>query len=95
MQKIIGTVNGWILLGLYHTVQALESVFMAVLQLFGMFSPKRLENGDIVDYFHTGEMGTLYKTIALLTIGLGYLLVENIFRAKTKLHDVITNLEPV
>lgn len=97
VQKIIGTVNGWILLGLYHTVQALESVFMAVLQLFGMFSPKRLENGDIVDYFHTGEMGTLYKTIvwlgfALLTIGLGYLLVENIFRAKTKLHDVITNL---
>lgn len=59
--------------------------------------PKRLENGDIVDYFHTGEMGTLYKTIvwlgfALLTIGLGCLLVENIFRAKTKLHDVITNL---
>ena len=75
VQKIIGTVNGWILLGLYHTVQALESVFMAVLQLFGMFSPKRLENGDIADYFHTGEMGTLYKTIvwlgfALLTIGL-------------------------
>ncbi|KRN34549.1 hypothetical protein IV39_GL002135 [Lactiplantibacillus plantarum] len=57
-------------------MQALESVFMAVLQLFGMFSPKRLENGDIVDYFHTGEMGILYKTIvwlgfALLTIGLG------------------------
>ncbi|QGX67539.1 hypothetical protein GPK32_00630 (plasmid) [Lactiplantibacillus plantarum] len=86
VQKIIGTVNGWILLGLYHTAQALESVFMAVLKLFGFFSN-----------FHVGEMGTLYKTIvllgfALLTIGLGYLLVENIFRAKTKLHEVITNL---
>ena len=97
VQKIIGTVNGWILLGLYHTAQALESVFMAVLKLFGMFSPKPLKNGEIIDYFHSGEMGTLYKTIvllgfALLTIGLGYLLVENIFRAKTKLHEVITNL---
>ncbi|MCG0835929.1 hypothetical protein IMAU10217_03034 [Lactiplantibacillus plantarum] len=86
VQKIIGTVNGWILLGLYHTAQALESVFMAVLKLFGFFSN-----------FNVGEMGTLYKTIvllgfALLTIGLGYLLVENIFRAKTKLHEVITNL---
>ncbi|MCT3278741.1 hypothetical protein EFP05_16820 [Lactiplantibacillus pentosus] len=49
VQKIIGTVNGWIWLGLYHTAQALEIVFMAVLQLFGMFSPKRLENGDIVE----------------------------------------------
>nr|WP_262340037.1 hypothetical protein [Lactiplantibacillus plantarum] len=86
VQKIIGTVNGWILLGLYHTAQALESVFMAVLKLFGFFAN-----------FNVGEMGTLYKTIvwlgfALLTIGLGYLLVENIFRAKTKLHEVITNL---
>ncbi|MCG0875429.1 hypothetical protein IMAU10586_02001 [Lactiplantibacillus plantarum] len=86
VQKIIGPVNGWILLGLYHTAQALESVFMAVLKLFGFFSN-----------FNVGEMGTLYKTIvllgfALLTIGLGYLLVENIFRAKTKLHEVITNL---
>ncbi|WP_076661670.1 pLS20_p028 family conjugation system transmembrane protein [Lactiplantibacillus plantarum] len=86
VQKIIGTVNEWILLGLYHTAQALESVFMAVLKLFGFFSN-----------FHVGEMGTLYKTIvllgfALLTVGLGYLLVENIFRAKTKLHEVITNL---
>ncbi|MCG0640398.1 hypothetical protein IMAU80162_02153 [Lactiplantibacillus plantarum] len=86
VQKIIGTVNGWILLGLYHTAQALESVFMAVLKLFGFFAT-----------FNVGEMGTLYKTIvllgfALLTIGLGYLLVENIFRAKTKLHEVITNL---
>lgn len=47
--------------------------------------------------FNVGEMGTLYKVIvllgfALLTIGLGYLLVENIFRARTKLHEVITNL---
>ncbi|MFO1567382.1 pLS20_p028 family conjugation system transmembrane protein [Lactiplantibacillus plantarum] len=86
VQKIIGTVNGWILLGLYHTAQALESVFMAVLKLFGFFAN-----------FNFGEMGTLYKTLvwlgfALLTIGLGYLLVENIFRAKTKLHEVITNL---
>ena len=86
VQKIIGTVNGWILLGLYYTAQALESVFMAVLKLFGFFAN-----------FNVGEMGTLYKTIvllgfALLTIGLGYLLVENIFRAKTKLHAVITNL---
>lgn len=86
VQKIIGTVNGWILLGLYHTAQALESVFMAVLKLFGFFAN-----------FNVGEMGTLYKTIvwlgfALLTIGLGYLLVENIFRAKAKLHEVITNL---
>ncbi|TEA92790.1 hypothetical protein DM37_13545 [Lactiplantibacillus plantarum] len=86
VQKIIGTVNGWILLGLYHTAQALESVFMAVLKLFGFFAN-----------FNVGAMGTLYKTIvllgfALLTIGLGYLLVENIFRAKTKLHEVITNL---
>ncbi|MCG0782757.1 pLS20_p028 family conjugation system transmembrane protein [Lactiplantibacillus plantarum] len=86
VQKIIGTVNGWILLGLYHTAQALESVFMAVLKLFGFFAN-----------FNVGEMGTLCKTIvllgfALLTIGLGYLLVENIFRAKTKLHEVITNL---
>lgn len=86
VQKIIGTVNGWILLGLYHTAQALESVFMAVLKLFGFFSN-----------FHVGEMGTLYKTIVLLgftllTVGLGYLLVENIFRAKTKLHEVVTNL---
>ncbi|MEE6695683.1 hypothetical protein PS434_00845 [Lactiplantibacillus plantarum] len=86
VQKIIGTVNGWILLGLYHTAQALESVFMAVLKLFGFFAN-----------FNVGEMGTLYKTIvllgfALLTIGLGYLLVENIFRAKSKLHEVITNL---
>ncbi|QQM62505.1 hypothetical protein JH395_14965 (plasmid) [Lactiplantibacillus plantarum] len=86
VQKIIGTVNGWILLGLYHTAQALESVFMAVLKLFGFFAN-----------FNVGEMGTLYKTIvllgfALLTIGLGYLLVENIFLAKTKLHEVITNL---
>ena len=86
VQKIIGTVNGWILLGLYHTAQALESVFMAVLKLFGFFAN-----------FNVGEMGTLYKTIvllgfALLTIGLGYLLVENIFRAKTKLHEVVTNL---
>ncbi|MBU7445866.1 pLS20_p028 family conjugation system transmembrane protein [Lactiplantibacillus plantarum] len=86
VQKIIGTVNGWILLGLYHTAQALESVFMAVLKLFGFFAN-----------FNVGEMGTLYKTIvllgfALLTIGLGYLLVENIFRAKTKLNEVITNL---
>ncbi|MGH1586884.1 pLS20_p028 family conjugation system transmembrane protein, partial [Lactiplantibacillus plantarum] len=86
VQKIIGTVNGWILLGLYHTAQALESVFMAVLKLFGFFAN-----------FNVGEMGTLYKTIVLLgfvllTIGLGYLLVENIFRAKTKLHEVITNL---
>lgn len=86
VQKIIGTVNGWILLGLYHTAQALESVFMAVLKLFGFFAN-----------FNVGEMGTLYKTIvllgfALLTIGLGYLLVENVFRAKTKLHEVITNL---
>lgn len=86
VQKIIGTVNGWILLGLYHTAQALESVFMAVLKLFVFFAN-----------FNVGEMGTLYKTIvllgfALLTIGLGYLLVENIFRAKTKLHEVITNL---
>lgn len=86
VQKIIGTVNGWILLGLYHTAQALESVFMAVLKLFGFFAN-----------FNVGEMGTLYKTIvwlgfALLTIGLGYLLIENIFRAKTKLHEVITNL---
>ena len=37
VQKIIGTVNGWILLGLYHTAQALESVFMAVLKLFGFW----------------------------------------------------------
>ena len=86
VQKIIGTVNGWILLGLYHTAQVLESVFMAVLKLFGFFAN-----------FNVGEMGTLYKVIvllgfALLTIGLGYLLVENIFRAKTKLHEVITNL---
>lgn len=86
VQKIIGTVNGWILLGLYHTAQALESVFMAVLKLFGFFAN-----------FNVGEMGALYKTIvwlgfALLTIGLGYLLVENIFRAKTKLHEVFTNL---
>ncbi|MGY5275321.1 pLS20_p028 family conjugation system transmembrane protein [Lactiplantibacillus plantarum] len=86
VQKIIGTVNGWILLGLYHTAQALESVFMAVLKLFGFFAN-----------FNVGEMGTLYKTIvllgfALLTIGLGYLLVENIFRAKSKLHEVIANL---
>ena len=86
VQKIIGTVNEWILLGLYHTAQALESVFMAILKLFGFFAN-----------FNVGEMGTLYKTIvllgfALLTIGLGYLLVENIFRAKTKLHEVITNL---
>ncbi|QAS31372.1 hypothetical protein EQK45_15670 (plasmid) [Lactiplantibacillus plantarum] len=86
VQKIIGTVNGWLLLGLYHTAQALESVFMAVLKLFGFFAN-----------FNVGEMGTLYKTIvllgfALLTIGLGYLLVENIFRAKTKLHEGITNL---
>ena len=86
VQKIVGTLNGWILLGLYHTVQALESVFMAVLKLFGFFAN-----------FNVGEMGTLYKTIvllgfALLTIGLGYLLVENIFRAKTKLHEVVTNL---
>ncbi|WP_436697096.1 pLS20_p028 family conjugation system transmembrane protein [Lactiplantibacillus pentosus] len=86
VQKIIGTVNEWILLGLYHTAQALESVFMAILKLFGFFAN-----------FNVGEMGTLYKTIvllgfALLTVGLGYLLVENIFRAKTKLHEVITNL---
>jgi len=86
VQKIIGTVNGWILLGLNHTAQALESVFMAVLKLFGFFAN-----------FNVGEMGTLYKTIvllgfALLTIGLGYLLVENIFRAKTKLHEVIAIL---
>ncbi|QAR39309.1 pLS20_p028 family conjugation system transmembrane protein [Lactiplantibacillus plantarum] len=86
VQKIIGTVNGWLLLGLYHTAQALESVFMAVLKLFGFFAN-----------FNVGEMGTLYKTIVLLgftllTVGLGYLLVENIFRAKTKLHEVITNL---
>ncbi|MBO2727756.1 pLS20_p028 family conjugation system transmembrane protein [Lactiplantibacillus plantarum] len=86
VQKIIGTVNGWILLGLYHTVQALESVFMAVFKMFFFFAN-----------FNVGEMGTLYKTIvllgfALLTIGLGYLLVENIFRAKSKLHEVITNL---
>ncbi|WP_353726669.1 pLS20_p028 family conjugation system transmembrane protein (plasmid) [Lactiplantibacillus plantarum] len=86
VQKIIGTVNGWLLLGLYHMAQALESVFMAVLKLFCFFAN-----------FNVGEMGTLYKTIvllgfALLTIGLGYLLVENIFRAKTKLHEVVTNL---
>lgn len=55
VQKIIGTVNGWILLGLYHTAQALESVFMAVLKLFGFFAN-----------FNVGEMGTLYKTIVLL-----------------------------
>lgn len=76
----------WILLGLNHTAQALESVFMAVLKLFGFFAN-----------FNVGEMGTLYKTIVLLgftllTVGLGYLLVENIFREKTKLHEVITNL---
>ncbi|MGJ3874727.1 hypothetical protein ACLOCO_15060 [Lactiplantibacillus plantarum] len=86
VQKIIGTVNGWILLGLNHTAQALESVFMAVLKLFGFFAN-----------FNVDEMGTLYKTIVLLgftllTVGLGYLLVENIFRAKTKLREVVTNL---
>ncbi|WP_076657694.1 pLS20_p028 family conjugation system transmembrane protein [Lactiplantibacillus plantarum] len=86
MQKIVGTVNGWITLGLYHTVQALESVYNAVLKLFGIFSD-----------FNSGQMGTLYKAIiiiafSMLGIGLSYLLVENIFRAKTKLHDIITNL---
>ncbi|MGF2158058.1 pLS20_p028 family conjugation system transmembrane protein, partial [Lactococcus lactis] len=55
VQKIIGTVNGWILLGLNHMAQALESVFMAVLKLFGFFAN-----------FNVGEMGTLYKTIVLL-----------------------------
>ncbi|MBS0935691.1 pLS20_p028 family conjugation system transmembrane protein [Lactiplantibacillus plantarum] len=86
MQKIIGSVNNWITLGSYHTSQAFESIFMAVLKMFGMFKD-----------FKVGEMGDLYKVIvglgfALLTIGLSYLLVENIFRAKTRLHEVITNL---
>ncbi|AUV74239.1 hypothetical protein C1940_17460 (plasmid) [Lactiplantibacillus plantarum subsp. plantarum] len=86
MDKMIGWFNDAVTLGLYHTAQALESVFMAVLKLFGFFAD-----------FNVGEMGTLYKTIvllgfALLMIGLGYLLVENIFRAKTKLHEVVTNL---
>lgn len=84
--QLEGFINTWVVRGLYHFAHALENVFNAVLRLFGIF-------GTLND----GDAGKLYKLIValafiVLTIGLSFIFIEMMIKAKTKFHDVIQSM---
>lgn len=84
--QIEGTLNNWITKGLYHVAHSLEDTFNAVLKLFGIF-------GDL----NSGDAGGLYKIVVtlafiLLTMGLSFIFLEMMLKAKTKLHDIIQSM---